>query len=285
MHLRILSTCTALLLLSCVGNALHQDVTLAQEPVQDRERAIPDQAKPWTELSSEGVDVHMLESTLWLKLDSKTVQAKKAVIPRVSAPIRSIHFLNAPKTAIKFWPEQEEWVFSWKQSPPQAAVIEVVFDRTPVLPSDCPEARPAGDNSIMLHAYQASTFGEKLRFEPQWYKNTVGYWTVASDYATWKLQVTEPGTYSVALLQGCGKGQGGSDAVITLAKDSDVKAELPFKTVETGHFQNFRWNHLGHVELNETGSYLLRLDAKRIAANALFDVRMIHLVRQASPAK
>ena len=91
----------------------------------------------------------------------------------------------------------------------------------------------------MLHAWQAKTFGEKILFEPQWYKNTVGYWAIESDYATWELKIDQPGTYSVAMLQGCGKGQGGSDAVVTLRQDNTVKAKLHFQTIDTGHFQNF----------------------------------------------
>ena len=126
-----------------------------------------------------------------------------------------------------------------------------------------------------------NTFGEKLRFEPQWYKNTVGYWAVASDYATWDLKIQQPGTYTVAVLQGCGKGHGGSDAVISLRQGNDVKAMLPFQTIDTGHFQNFRWNHLGTIDVAEGGTYQLRIGAERIAQNALFDVRAIHLVRQA----
>lgn len=234
----------------------------------------------WPEVSSDSVEASIDDKTVLLKLGPKAVEAKQVSIPRLSAPIRSIGWLDDPDAAIRFWPEQEAWIFTWKALTPEPAIIQVVFDRAPVLPADCPVAEPAGDNSIMLHAYQATTFGEKLRFEPQWYKNTVGYWTVPTDFATWKLNVPEAGTYSVAVLQGCGKGQGGSDAVISLRQDGAVKAELPFKTIDTGHFQNFRWNHLGLIEL-DSGEHELRIAADRIAKNALFDVRSIHLVKQA----
>ena len=219
--------------------------------------------------------------TLWLKLDANTVKSKKAVMPRLCAPIRAIGWKGQPDADLKIRPAQQDWTFSWKVAPTNSSVIEVVFDSTPFLTADCPVATPAGDGSVMLHAWQAKTFGEKILFEPQWYKNTVGYWAIDSDYATWELKIDQPGTYSVAMLQGCGKGQGGSDAVVTLRKDNTVSAELPFQTLDTGHFQNFRWNHLGLLKLKEPGAYQLRIDAKRIAKVALFDVRMIHLVRQA----
>lgn len=248
-------------------------VAVAQDP----------EARRWEEISSAGVDALLHQRSVWLKLDSSVVAAGKAEIPRICAPIRSIRWLEHPDAAIKFVPEPEHWVFSWKKAPSESPVIEVIFDTDPVLPADCPMAVPAGDGSVMLSAYQASTFGEKLRFEPQWYKNTVGYWAVADDYATWKLTIDKPGTYSVAVLQGCGKGQGGSEAIMTLSAGEKIVDELPFQTIDTGHFQNFRWNHLGFLEVTEGGDYELKIIPKRIAKVALFDVRTIHLVPQAKP--
>ncbi len=242
---------------------------------------LPDQAKPWRQLDSEGVTAHVHQKTVWLRLDASAVKKQKVVIPRICSPIRSIRWKGQPEAEIKFWPEPQEWVFSWKAAPAETPVIEVVFDRKPVLPPECRKASPSGDGSVMLHAYQASTFGEKLRFEPQWYKNTVGYWTIPTDYATWKLAIDQVGTFSVAALQGCGAGQGGSDAAITLRQGEQLKAELPFQSVDTGHFQNFRWVHLGMIDIDEAGEYELRIAPRRIAKGALFDVRTIHLVRQA----
>lgn len=249
--------------------------------VTGQEQGLPKEATLWRPVSGNGVTAYVHQKTLWLQLDASAVKRGKAVIPRLSAPIRSIRWKNQPSAELKFWPEPQQWIFSWKTDAAEKSVIEVVFDSKPVLPPDCPRAVPAGDGSVMLQAYQASTFGEKLRFEPQWYKNTVGYWAVPTDYAIWNLTIDQPGTYSVAVLQGCGEGQGGSDAVITLRTGDEVKAELPFKTIDTGHFQNFRWHHLGTIDVSEAGEYELRIDAKRIAKVALFDVRTIHLVRQA----
>ena len=247
--------------------------------------SLPDGMELRRDLSNDGAKVHQRGQALWLELQPAALDAKQAMIPRLSAPIRSIQWQGAPDAELKFWPEQGEWVFSWKQRPTDADVIEVVFDAPPVLPEDCPQATAAGDGSIRLHAFQARTFGEKLRFEPQWYKNTVGYWTIPTDYATWDFEVDQPGTFSVALLQGCGAGQGGSDALLTLRQADNVATELPFQTIDTGHFQNFRWSHAGHVVIEESGTYELRIQPTRIAKNALFDVRAIHLVRQAKPQK
>lgn len=256
--------------------------TVSERDAFGQKDELPKEAKPWPQLSSNGVSAYVNGKTLWLRLDASVLKNRNAVIPRLCAPIRSIRWKDQSDSEIKFWPEPQEWVFSWKTASAQAKVIEVSFDTTPVLPTDCPTAVPAGDGSVMLHAYQASTFGEKLRFEPQWYKNTVGYWAVATDYATWDLTIDQPGTFSVSVLQGCGKGQGGSDAVISVRQGDEMKTKLPFQTLDTGHFQNFRWHDLGTINIAAAGKHKLRIDAKHIAKVALFDVRAIHLVRQAT---
>ncbi|MCA9085947.1 MAG: hypothetical protein KDA81_17935 [Planctomycetaceae bacterium] len=242
---------------------------------------IPVTAKLRENLSSSAVQVYGLERKLWLHVQSEALPAGKVTIPRLCAPMKSMRWLDASDAEIKFVPEPQEWVFSWKQAPNQSPIIEVDFDIAPLLPKDCPTAAAAGDGSVLLHAWQAATFGEKLRFEPQWFKNTVGYWTVPTDYAEWNFVADQPGTFTVAVLQGCGAGQGGSVVVASVRTATDEVDRLSFQTIDTGHFQNFRWNHLGTVTIPAAGSYQLRLTPGKIAKAAVFDVRMVHLVRQA----
>ena len=244
--------------------------------------SLPADAVLVDELGSDGVTVYRRERTLWLVLDPKVVEREWAEIPRLCASIRSLRWKDRPDHALEFVPEPQRWRFSWKTVPSFPPVIEVDFDGLPVLPSESPVATPNGDGSVMLHAYQAETYGEKLRFEPQPHKNTVGYWTVPTDYAVWQLDIDQPGVFAVSLLQGCGSGQGGSEALLTLRHDDQVHAELTFRTVDTGHFQNFRWIHAGTVQIPEAGRCQLRIEPKRIARAALIDVRAIHLVRQAT---
>lgn len=252
----------------------------AVEDVPLELRAETDARSEW---SNESVLVYLDAHTLRLEPTKQGLQDKRFTIPRLCASIRSINWGSLTEGTPKFVPETDHWVFSWQDSVAERPVIQVVFDQRPVLLSDCPRAEAAGDGSVMLHASEASTFGEKLRFEPQWYKNTVGYWTIPKDYATWSLNIEQPGQYSIAVLQGCGEGQGGSDALLTLHADTEVAAELPFRTIDTGHFQNFRWNHLGLINVAAAGEYQLRIQPVRIAKAALFDVRAIHLVPQAKP--
>ncbi len=172
---------------------------LATAPAQKLSaQQMPKGAKLAPEFSSDGVKVYAHEQTLWLVLDPDVVKAGRAELPRVCASIRSMGWKGHADAPLKFVPEPKQWVFSWKKN--HGSVIEVVFDSAPLLLRDLAVAAPAGDGSVMLHAHQARTFGEKLRFEPQPHKNTVGYWSVASDYATWKLNIEQPGTFTVAVL-------------------------------------------------------------------------------------
>lgn len=243
---------------------------------------VREDAEPVKALDGDGFKAFRRNNTMWLHLDAAALKRKRITIPRLCAPMRSFGWTNQPNAELKFTPEPREWIFSWKDAPTDAKVIEVVFDAEPVLPHDLTAIRSAGDGSVLLHAFQATTHGEKLRFEPQPYKNTVGYWTVPTDYVTWKLAVDQPGRFAVAVLQGCGQGQGGSEGLISLRQKEEVNAELPFEPLDTGHFQNFRWRHLGEITLTDAGEYELRIEAKQIAKNAFCDVRAVHLVRQAT---
>ena len=53
---------------------------------------------------------------------------------------------------------------------------------------------------------------------------------------------------------------------------------LTFIVQDTGHFQNFVPRELGEVELPDAGIYTLQLRPKRLAKNAIMDVREIKLV-------
>ena len=99
------------------------------------------------------------------------------------------------------------------------------------------------------------------------------------------LKVETPGRFNVGILQGCGKGQGGSDAVINIQNSTDQSStKLDFKVEETGHFQNFKWRTIGEIELSQ-GQQTLEIRPVKIANKALMDVRAIHLVRLPAPKK
>jgi arylsulfatase A-like enzyme len=130
----------------------------------------------------------------------------------------------------------------------------------------------AKDGTIALPGRTAEVHGTQLRYEPLPHKDTLGFWTRADDWASWEFTVTKPGTFTVEVLQGCGKGQGGSE--VEAAVGDQV---LKFAVEDTGHFQNFKAREVGTVRIDKAGRHTLALKATKKAAAAVMDVRSVTL--------
>jgi arylsulfatase A len=158
------------------------------------------------------------------------------------------------KTAAKTEPKQQAW---------RAAMNAATKGRKPrITPA-------AGD--IRLHAKDARIHAEKLRYEPQSYKNTLGYWTKPGDWADWEFEVKAAGKYEVEITQGCGKGSGGAEVAVEIAGQT-----LKFTVQDTGHFQNFIQRTIGTVDL-PAGRQTLAVKPRTKPGAAVMDLRRIVL--------
>ena len=128
------------------------------------------------------------------------------------------------------------------------------------------------EGTIALPARTAEVHGVQLRYEPLPHKNTLGFWTRADDWASWEFTVTKPGTFTVEVLQGCGKGQGGSEVELSVGDKT-----LTFTVEDTGGFQNFKARELGTIAINKEGRYTLTVKPKKKAAGAVMDLRAVTL--------
>ena len=220
--------------------------------------------------------------TVLIKLQAD-FQGNTIELPRLAAPLRSLRWQGEEAVSnLKLQPELTTWKVTWDKLPPSGATIEMLLDAPPLLIAECKPIQATGDGSLFLPAHMASTVGDKIRYEPQPHKNTVGYWAGMQNSASWTLNVAKPGRFNVAILQGCGAGNGGSTAEIALtpagAADKPT-AQIAFEILETGHFQNFVWRHLGEINVTDAGDYQLRISPKNIKHVALMDVRAVHLLR------
>ena len=134
----------------------------------------------------------------------------------------------------------------------------------------------AKDGAIAMHARTAEVHGTMLRYEPLPHKTTLGYWVNATDWASFEFTVTQPGMFTVEVLQGCGKGQGGSEVEVAVGGQL-----LTFIVEDTGHFQNFKARDIGTVKINDPGRHTLTIKPVKKAAAAVMDVRQVTL----KPAK
>jgi hypothetical protein len=130
----------------------------------------------------------------------------------------------------------------------------------------------AADGTVSLPARTAEVHGLQLRYEPLPHKNTLGYWVRVEDWASWELTVTKGGAFAVEVLQGCGKGQGGSEVEVTVGGKT-----LTFTVEDTGHFQNFKSRTIGEVRLARPGRYTLTVRPKKKAKAAVMDLRSVIL--------
>ncbi|HWG44668.1 MAG TPA: sulfatase-like hydrolase/transferase [Gemmataceae bacterium] len=134
-----------------------------------------------------------------------------------------------------------------------------------------PNPQAAG-GTITLPARTAEVHGTQLRYEPLPHKNTLGFWVRTEDWASWEFTITRPGSFTVEVLQGCGKGQGGSVVEVSIGERS-----LTFTVEDTGHFQNFKSRTIGTVTLDKAGRYTLTVRPKKKAAAAVMDLRAVTL--------
>ncbi|MHA3774986.1 sulfatase-like hydrolase/transferase [Verrucomicrobiota bacterium sgz303538] len=126
---------------------------------------------------------------------------------------------------------------------------------------------------IELRAKDASVHGEKLRYEPQPQKDTLGFWVNAADWASWDFDVKFSGTYEVVLLQGCGKGSGGATVELGIGEQ-----KLDYTVAETGHFQAFVPKVAGKLNLS-AGKQTLTVRPKAKPGAAVMDLRRVTLTR------
>src|SRR5262249_46559780 len=130
----------------------------------------------------------------------------------------------------------------------------------------------AKDGRVTMHARTARGHGVQLRYEALPHKDTLGFWTRADDSASWEFTVKKPGAFTVEVLQGCGKGQGGSAVELSVLDQS-----LRFVVEDTGHFQNFKARDVGTVKIDKAGRYTLKVKPIKKAAAAVMDLRSVTL--------
>ena len=126
---------------------------------------------------------------------------------------------------------------------------------------------------IFLEARDAQVKATKMKYEEPPLKDTLGFWVNAADTASWTFQAPKAGTYRVTVLQGCGKGNGGSVVALDTQQGS-----CEFTVEETGHFQRFVPREVGKLKL-VAGDNTLTVRPVKKAKAAVMDLRRVILER------
>jgi arylsulfatase A-like enzyme len=136
------------------------------------------------------------------------------------------------------------------------------------------DAATAGSNTlIFLEARDAQVKATKMKYEDLPQKDTLGFWVNVEDTASWTFQAPKAGTYRVTVLQGCGKGNGGSVVALDTPQGS-----CEFTVEETGHFQRFVPREVGKLTL-VAGENKLTVRPLKKAKSAVMDLRRVILER------
>ncbi len=136
------------------------------------------------------------------------------------------------------------------------------------------DATTEGANSlIFLEARDAQVKATKMKYEEPPQKDTLGFWVNVEDTASWTFQAPKAGTYRVTVLQGCGKGNGGSVVALDTPQGS-----CEFTVEETGHFQRFVPREIGKLTLVD-GENTLTVRPVKKAKAAVMDLRRVILER------
>ncbi|MDA1017316.1 MAG: alpha/beta hydrolase fold domain-containing protein [Planctomycetota bacterium] len=209
-----------------------------------------------------------------LELNVMTADKPAVEVPRWNTPIGKAFVKSDPKREVNVKPLLTTWSLGLpKQTErPRPLTIVVPTLGRPYLPTLPRVVSSAASGSVTLAAHDAVTHGKLLRYEPQPHKNTVGYWANAEDWCEWTFYAERAGQFDLNILQGCGKGHGGSDVAVSVADQT-----VNFTVEDTGHFQNFKDRRIGRIELPTVGVYTLRIRAIKKAKVAVMDVRQIRL--------
>lgn len=245
--------------------------------VQKKPPGVPESAEPLANWKVEDISAWSHENQLFLVLRGDPSDEIPR-IPRLANVVRRIHWLNDTDTKLQVHPEPATWIIKSDSTAPirtvnaASGVLVLTLDASPRVFEESIVCEPGDSDVVVLPAQYAVTHGETLRFEPQPHKNTVGYWSNEADFAEWQFRLDKAGIYEVDILQGCGKGHGGSR--VELRTESST---IEFEVQETGHFQNFVWRTLGKLELKATQKGSLSLVPVHKQAGAVMDVRAVRL--------
>jgi arylsulfatase A len=231
----------------------------------------PRNVEPWPALSSQKRRAWRSGSAVIFSFAGEVPTRFK--IPRLATAIKSVDWRGDRRSVGAVQPEIQHWLLTTKSLPQGLKPLVILqTEGPPALHIDSMLLSPDATGIITMHASAARVSGVKLRFEPQPQKNTLGYWVDLGDYAAWRVQVTKAGNYDIEILQGCGKGQGGSSAVVSVGTKT-----VPFEILETGHFQNFVRRSVGKVAI-PAGNHAVEVRIRNIAKNAAMDLREVRLI-------
>ncbi len=124
-----------------------------------------------------------------------------------------------------------------------------------------------------LRADDAELHGSQIKVEMKGVHANIGFWDKADEWASWRLKITQPGTYKI----------GGQ--IATVRDDAECVVEFAGRTLSarparTGDWAEFKGVGFGTVEVKEPGELVLNLKARDAASWKSINVRSLRVTRE-----
>jgi len=195
----------------------------------------------------------------------------RLVVPGLLNQVQSACLLADPdRHPLKVLREGESVVVSLPEKAPDpvdtVVLLEIAGEPKVVEPAIEPDAQ----GKLTLHARDATTHGQRIRYETGGGKDNIGFWVEPNDWVDWLVHVKRPGSFEVEITYACTQ-PGGSRYRIEVA---DQKLEATVKA--TGSWTAFESAHLGRIEL-PAGRHRLAVRALELKGEGVMNLRSIVL--------
>jgi len=133
-------------------------------------------------------------------------------------------------------------------------------------------AQPDVHGNFTLLAEAAELHGDQVHTEERGGQSNIGFWDKASDWVSWKINISRPGRFTVSVL------------TATVNPEAEVSVEagearLTVKIPRTGEWDQFKTVDLGQLELGRTGEQTVAVRPSDPKTWKAINLRSVKLVR------
>ena len=111
--------------------------------------------------------------------------------------------------------------------------------------------RPDAKGNLNLDAISTDLHGQQIKLEEKGPHSNIGFWDNAQDWASWKIELPQPGTYRVGAR--CATVHAGSELTVEIAGQ-----EFRLKPPQSATWDEYKYLDLGKVEIKQAGELIVK---------------------------
>jgi alpha-L-fucosidase len=195
----------------------------------------------------------------------------KLVVPALHNEVKKSYLLtDASRAKLDVQRVEDNVIVSLPGDPPDPWDSVVVLEIEGEAEVTQGDVRQAADRTITLHARDAETHGDRIRYESGNGKDNIGFWTNPDDWVSWVCRVYTAGKFTVEVQYAC-TAPGGSQYAVQVDGQ-----ELKAQTAATGSWTSFKSQPLGTVTLSED-RHILTVRASELKGEGVMNLQSIVL--------